>query len=172
MSDGKMSGGMKALIGCAAGCGGLMALGMIGFIVLAMMAPEDNIVAGSQMPSEQVQTLKSIGALNDDEQIVYFYTVGLMDITEGGSFFTDKRVVNYIPVGETGHHINEASYEEITAINPTWSTSWIDNTIFTIEKDDGTFFDLEVTALEQADKRFHQRLLKEWSKHGGGESGE
>lgn len=161
-----MSGLTKGLLGCGIGCGVLLLLGMASFVWFAMVTPEDDAIAGSQMPSGYVEALQEIGALQADETIIYFYTPGLLSIEEGGSFFTDKRIVSYHPDGEK-HIVNAATYEEVADISVDYSATWPDNTVITVDCKDGRLFSLEVTTTESADRRFAERLLEVWKQHGG-----
>lgn len=161
----------KTLIGCTIGCVTLFALTVVAFVALAVITPEDDAIPGSQMPGDYLDRLTEMGALKSDEKIVYFYTIGLVSIEEGGSFYTDRSVVHYMPDGDD-FIINAAAYEDIASISPEYSDNWADNTIITIEQTDGTLFNLEVSTTEGADKRFVNRLLDEWEKHRGEPEGE
>ncbi len=72
-------------------CGGLVA----GLLYLGAYAPETSVYVGNQTPNRFLDTAKSVGALDDDEKVLYFYSDALTDIREGFYFVSDKKVAVY-----------------------------------------------------------------------------
>lgn len=152
------------------GCGALFALAAIvtlgGLMWLGTVSPDTKAVKGSAMEATDIQTLRDLGYLQADENIIYFYSDGLLDIAEEGAFFTERRVVQY-EEGDSAADIDQATYEEIADIELEEVDSWIDNSTVVVERNDGSAMYLEVSTEDDGDRKFHSRLVQEWKKHRG-----
>jgi len=60
--------------------------------------------------------------INDDEQILYFYSDGWFSIKDDGQFISDRYVVSYYNNPEDGElYGGYAAYEEIEELSVEWS---------------------------------------------------
>jgi hypothetical protein len=93
-------------------CGGVVAW----VVYLAAYGPETSVYTGNQVPRRYIEIMKSVGALDDDETILYFYSDAMTDIRDGFYFVSDKKVVVYVQSAEeplTVVHFDEIAMSEL-----------------------------------------------------------
>lgn len=123
--------------------------------------PSTHVIPGSGISNMNKQFLRENGLLEDDETIIYFYSDGIFSIEGEGNFFTNNSVVSY--ENQSGElYGGIAYYNEIDDIKVEFSNAFLDDTIITIIKKDGTNFMLIVPAEEGLDRVFVSSLLKLW----------
>ena len=75
---------------------------IVGIIVFAFLligsiagniGPDTSVYLGRQIPKKFVNEIKSIGLLEEGEEIAYFYSDAFLDIKSGLYFLTEERVV-------------------------------------------------------------------------------
>lgn len=72
---------------CMGGAGWLAYIGMKG--------PQTYVVSGNQIKSHHMDTIRSLGLLESDEEIIQFYSDALVDVQNGMYMITDDRVILY-----------------------------------------------------------------------------
>ena len=72
-------------------CGG----GMGVLFLLGSMGPEISVYTGNEVPQGFVETLKEVGALSEEETLLYFYSDALYDIRDGCYLVSDRKVAVY-----------------------------------------------------------------------------
>jgi len=77
-----------------------------------------------------------------------------LDFTHRG---VEREIKNYCH-----WEIEEATYDQIAEIDVAYSDNWLDDSLITITRTDGSQFFLLVSNAEHKDKTFYQRLLKQW----------
>lgn len=60
------------------------------------LRPTAFAVAGNELPEEHLSALRSVGHVEADETVRYFYSDGVSSILEDGNLFTDDRIVSYV----------------------------------------------------------------------------
>lgn len=126
--------------------------------------PSSHAISGAKISSKNLLFLRDNGLLENDETIVYFYSDGLFSIKGEGNFYTSHSVVSY--ENQSGElYGGLAYYNEIKDIKVEYSNSFLDNTIITITKIDGSSFILIVSTEEQLDKIFTRNLITLWQKN-------
>lgn len=143
----------------------LVVVGLVAIGVLAEMniLPNTRVVAGSELPDSQRDFLVKSTGLAADEEILYFYSLGMWSIEEDGQFITDKRVVSYW-AGDDGELVCcSAEYADITGVSPTFEEGWLDDSKITVTTDEDEF-ELYVSTEKDGDHEFHDRLVAEWRK--------
>jgi hypothetical protein len=156
--------GFKILTGCGIGCGGLLVLGFAVLVIIGLVSPPVEAVAGGALDQAYLETLEANGYLEPGEQVLYFYTNGLWSIEENGNFFTDRKVVAY-EEGDTPATAAVARYAEIADIGIEYSDSWLDDSVITVTRAGGDEFILLVASDSRGDRKFFNRLVSEWRKH-------
>ena len=74
---------------------GILALGILGVLMDTGHAPSDRVLSAQEIPDNQYQELVAEGIVEPGESIEFFYSEGLLSITEAGSVLTDRRVIAY-----------------------------------------------------------------------------
>jgi hypothetical protein len=97
--ESKSKGSWKWLWGLLIG-GGLLVLlpcgGCVGFLVyMTSVGPETSVYTANELPKRFEETAREVGALEDGERILYFYSDALTDIRSGFYFVSDRKVVAY-----------------------------------------------------------------------------
>lgn len=156
----------KFFFGAGLGCSLMIGLAFFGLILLAMVTPSDEAVPGKSMADSDLEMLRELEILAADERIIYFYSPGVFDISEGGSFFTDRRVVAYVQ-SDGNDTLEQATYADIANIDVVYSEDWLEDSLIVATRHDGTEILLSITNTERSDRRFFNRLLREWKEKGG-----
>ena len=156
----------KLVLGAGLGCAGLIVLLLVGLITLLVVMPSAEVLPGSAVPADDLQTLRKLKILGADEKPIYFFTSGILGPEEGGSFFSERRVVAY-QRGDADETLEEAAWTDIAGLDVAYSDNWLDDTVITVTRTDKTEFVLTVSNSEHGDRRFYNRLMKEWRKKTG-----
>jgi hypothetical protein len=134
-------------------------LGSIGYL------PGTVVVPGDQLWQKDIDYLRSEEILGPDEEIEYFYSEGVLSISEGGQFISDQYVTSYWPDFETGETtIYYARYEDIEDISVSISDSIFEDTVVTVTATDGTQFELWLSAEGGGDQKFIDAMKVHWNK--------
>lgn len=147
--------------GC--GCGAALAT-LVGLwaIYAIYFAPPLGVVSHEGLRAKDLEVLEKLKLLDEGEKIIYFYTQGVLSIREDGSYYTDRKVVSYKSDGDDRMYIETASYDDIEAMQPKYSTSWLEQSTVTVARNDGTDFVLYMSPDEKESRKFYNRLLEEW----------
>ncbi|MEM7481905.1 MAG: hypothetical protein AAF481_12090 [Acidobacteriota bacterium] len=129
----------KILIFGGLGCAGLIGMVVVGFFVLASLGPDTSIYTGRQVPKRFVSTIDSLGLLEDDERIRYFYSDALFDIKDGFYFVTDSKLVVYSDAWAEPETI--IPFEEIESLEAEYNDSFLTDSMVFVT----TLTDLEVS---------------------------
>jgi len=163
-----MSVAKKWGLGCGiltAICVGLLFGGLVllGLFIEAGVLPDTLVQRGDEVSDRHAETLKEIGALGPDEELLYFYSSGFLSIKEDGNLLTDKRVVSY-ETWEGEFELASIPLEEITNIvveveGNTWEDAEI--RVESASEDLHLFLSVE----EGRDKEFLKALHAKWEEH-------
>jgi hypothetical protein len=159
-----MSDAGKFFFGAGLGCAGMVGLAFVALIVLAVVLPTDEPIPGKAMREDDLEALRELGILNEGEKIIYFYSPNVLDVSERGSFFSEDRVVAYA-YADAEDTLEQATYQEIADVDVTYSEGWLEDTVVVVTREDDTEVLLVVANTDQGDRRFYNRLVKEWRKH-------
>ncbi|MDE1466045.1 DUF4234 domain-containing protein [Spartinivicinus poritis] len=125
--------------------------------------PSTSIISGNKMWDKDIEFLRKEKLLKNDEEIIYFYSAGLLSIAEDGQFISNCCIVSYSQNTEdstlSGYY---AYYENIKDISVTWSSSPVDDTVVTIYENDGSEFEAWLSSENKGDKIFVEELKKRW----------
>ena len=101
--------------------------------------------------------------LEPDEEVLYFYSAGLLSIREDGNLFTDRRVISYQEL-DGQLDLYDAAYDDITSINFTPSNNMFEDSTITINLTNGDWFVLFISTESNGDDTFYQKLHELWQK--------
>ena len=139
----------------------ILGLVTVGTLMETGLLPDSVILEGDKLSGRQLETLRSNGLLAPEEQIVLFYSDGLLSILEDGNFFTEDRVVSYQQTGDT-LSVETARYDEIEAIEVDYGNGAFDYTRILVTTSDGWEFLLILPAEGEKDEEFVYQLKEAW----------
>jgi hypothetical protein len=135
----------------------LTVLGAIGYF------PSTAVTTGDQLWERDKQYLVESNLLGPDEEIIYFYSLGVFSIAEDGQFISDEYVTTYFQDPDDGEtYMDFAAYENIEDIEVAWSESFFEDTVVTVTDADGFEFQLWLSAENDGDHRFVDALKERW----------
>ncbi|MGB5411773.1 MAG: hypothetical protein WBN09_09615 [Woeseiaceae bacterium] len=135
----------------------LVALSAIGYF------PGTAVTTGDDLWDRDKAYLIEANLLGPDEEIIYFYSLGVFSIAEDGQFISDEYVTTYVQDPEDGEtYMDFAAYENIQDIEVQWSESFFEDTVVTVIDRDGFEFDLWLSAENGGDRKFVDALNARW----------
>lgn len=122
------------------------------------------VLAGAQLPTDYLETIRETGVLDDDEDVVFFYSDALMDIRDGFYLLTDRKVVVYsatysdpaIPV----------PFDDIRDLEVEFDDSFLADSTVWITRSDGSTVSFPLSSERGGDKRFYEALEVRWKESG------
>jgi hypothetical protein len=150
-----------ALIWCLVGFGLLVLLscgGLFGWAVwIGLHGPETHVYTGNQLPGAYIETIKDVGALNDNEKILYFYSDALLDIRDGFCFVSNQKLVLYSETSGTDP-LTVISFQDIKELDIVRDDSfWFDSQI-TVFLTDGVPVSFPVSSELERDMKFFKAI--------------
>ena len=164
---------MPAVLGLvlAIACPCMGAFGLLTIFGLGMESgyfPDSKAVPGEKLSERSLRFLRAKGLIDEAEQVLYFYSGGVLDIEGDGSFFTDARVVRYYEDLVSGEFVSHsATYDAIASIEPELTDDWMGDSTIRVTRDDGEEILLAVCNDERGDREFLKRLRQEWERRRG-----
>ena len=129
-------------------CGGLCA----GLIYFGSITPETSVYTGNRVPQKYLRTMRTVGALDDDESLLFFYSDALTDIRDGFYFVSDKRVVIYSQ--NAVRPLTSLPFEEITDAELYRDESFFEDSEITLYDVDGQIHSFPVSSEYNRDEQF------------------
>ncbi len=136
----------------------LASLCLIGLLVIGNLSPETFIYTEKQIPKRFLKTVKSLGLLEEDETIQYFYSDGFLKIEQGMYFVTDKNLTLYStewPEPSLRIPLNELFYVEAE-----FNDSFFEDSYVTIASNDIEYAFFPLSSERGLDKKFVEYLEK------------
>lgn len=165
--------GRKPLVGCLLVFGAVLGLGFVALMTLGLMLesgylPPTEVTTGEDTPKKHVERVREIGALQAEEEVLLFYSWGVLDAAEGGSALTNRGVVIWFEDGdlESGYDIDRVPYAAIQKADIYERGSFLEDTLIEIETRRMYYF-APVSTEAGGDDLFLDRLLEEWGERGG-----
>ena len=156
------------LVGCVAlGC--LVATATAAVVLLVTMIdsgriPDSAAMPGGALREETLSMLRESGLLGVDEEVLYYYSDGVISFREDGNFFTDQRVVSYW-IEDDELVMEDAIYLEIADIATTFNDGLFANSDIWVERLDGDSFYLAVSNESGLDRVFVRLLMDTWQEN-------
>lgn len=135
-------------------CGGCLTF----LFYVGLYTPDTAVYAGNQVPSEFVDAMRAVGALEEGEKIRFFYSDALFDIRDGFYFVSDQRVVVYQQ--EAATPLTTAPFDEIESVDITRGPSWWEDGQIILLLKDGTPVGFPISREEDGDLRFLEEIQK------------
>lgn len=108
----------KVFTGCLIAFGIFVAFIMVLLVGLGVAITEGYLPDAVALPKGKIhpryiETMRTMGVLEADEEAQYFYSAAMTSIKNNGNLFTDKRVITYSTYNDK-LDISAATYAEIT----------------------------------------------------------
>ena len=121
--------------------------------------PSTEVLAGDKLPKSEVRTLLSEGIIDDNEQVVYFYSAGVSSILEDGNLLTDRRVISYFTNDENELEVYELFFAEIRNVELVQDGNFLNDSIYKVFSNEGdAWLLLYLSAESRGDIRFVEAL--------------
>lgn len=134
-------------------CGGIVVWAMY----IGTVGPDTSVYTGNQVPARFTNTMRSVGALDDDETIFYFYSDAMSDIRGGFYFVSDKKVVIYSE-SAGGVPLTVVQFDEIADVDLYRNESFFEDSQITLELKDGRPISFPVSSELDRDQRFFDTI--------------
>lgn len=128
------------------------------------LIPTTEVIKGEQMLGFNIKYLQRKKVIEPGDKIELFYSSAFLNLREDGNGFTKRHVFSYWDDDGT-LSVETADYQDIKDIKVTWSGSYLDNTVISIERHDETNFLLYVDNEGEQDKHFVKQLKQLWQAH-------
>jgi hypothetical protein len=165
------SGGVgKAILWIAVGLGACILLPCCGFLgwaaYLGAYGPETSVYTGNEVPARFMKVMKTVGALENGETILYFYSDAMADIRDGFYFVSDRGVAVYSDV--TGEEpLIKIPFDQIVDAELTRDESFFVDSEITLELKDGRPVSFPVSSEGDKDERFFEAIQNGMSRAAG-----
>jgi hypothetical protein len=138
---------------------GLILAAMMGTCVLLFaQSPDTKVLDGRQIPKRHVEQIRSLGILDPDERIDYFYSDAMFDIEDGFYLLTDRRVVIYSRTFDEPAIL--VPYEEIEEVEGEFSDNWMQDSYVLLTLKNGSGASFPVSPEAGGDRRVFDALKK------------
>lgn len=153
------------LLGGVATVGIIGCSGIIAFIAyVGINGPETSVYTGNRIPSRFLGTMESVGALDDDEKILFFYSNGMTDIRNGFYFVSDRKVVIYLKAAGDSP-LTAIPFDNIAEVELYRNESFLEDSEITLYLEDGQVLSFPVSSEYDRDQKFfdaiHDRTAKQ-----------
>ncbi len=102
--------------------------------------------------------MKEVGALEEGEKLLYFYSDAIMDIRDSFCFVSNKRVVTYSrELGDSD--LTAITFDEIKSVDIHRDESFLTDSTITIETDEDRF-SFPVSSEQDRDQDFHDEIKR------------
>jgi hypothetical protein len=130
--------------------------------IVGTVGPASAVVRGDDLSAPRLEYLQDIGALGEDDDLLYFYSAGFVSIRNTGVVISDRGVTSYWidPVTE---EMDSASltYAQMAAVEVNPASSVLRDTVVRISASDGSWFmftlspegGLDREAIEEIERR-------------------
>ncbi len=129
------------------------------FMYVGAYGPETSVYPGDKVPSRFTDTMKEVGALEEGEEILFFYSDGFTDILDGFYFVSDQRVVIYSPLAP-GEPLTSISFDEIAELEIYRDESFLSDSEITLTLDNGEYVFVPVSSELGRDRKFFDAIIK------------
>ncbi len=139
---------------------GLITLSVVGLFMLGKDAPETYVELAHQVSREQTQELRKRGALNDDEQLFFFYGYGLSRDDELVAV-TSKRVAVFDSSAEQA--LTSVDYEKVVDAELVRDESFFTDSQIYLYLEDESVFAFLVSSEKRNDERVFEYVKRQIS---------
>ena len=126
-------------------------------IYIGVVSPETSVYPGRVVPQRFVSEMKDLGALNEDEEVLYFYSDALIDIRDGFYFVSDRRVVIYSDLMD-GDPLVAYEFDKIDDVLLDRDEAFFNDSIITIFAHNGESIEFPVSSEYDRDEDFFEAI--------------
>jgi hypothetical protein len=128
-------------------------------VYVGAVGPETSVYPGNLVPKRFLTSMRDVGALEEGEQIDFFYSDGFTDIRNGFYFVSDRKVVIYAEdAGDTP--LTVVTFDEILDAHLVRDTSFLEDSEIVLELDDGRVLPFPVSSERDRDILFHEAIVR------------
>ncbi len=130
--------------------------------MLSFLFSCNHIQTGDALSSADIQYIKSLHLLDQNEKIYKFYSEYKKKVA--GNFFTNKRIAKYW-IDERDKNKNQISfafYPDIKSIDTVYNAGATYSPYMLVTKTDGTQFKVSVNGKKEEIKSFFEDALAQW----------
>ena len=121
----------------------------------------EKIINGNDLPSSTISHIKKLGILDNNEQILYFYSS--LNNRVSGNFITKKRIASYWQNKTSNeNYIKQAYYDEIKSITINHGDGFEFSSAFIIELNNGQNFNVYFNDNRENINKLYNELLNIW----------
>ncbi len=120
--------------------------------------PSTQVMPGYMIHAGDRTFLEQSGVVEPGEEILWFYSEGILSIETDGNLLTSTRAVSYWLDPDAGFQIESAHYYEIADLSVKRAPSPLDNTEVTVHRRGGSWFVLVLSAEDDRDQLFIKEL--------------
>lgn len=121
------------------------------------LIPKQEVIKGEKLWSYQKQNMIKKGIINLNDKIEYFYSNAAFLVEEDGNGITQRHVFSYWRVGNKTH-VELAGFDQIDSVEGTNSDGVSDINVVTVNRKDGSSFNLFLSYTDEKDKLFIAEL--------------
>jgi len=136
-------------------CGGAV----LALVYAVARGPETSVYTGNQVPRRYVEAIREVGALNDGETILYFYSDALADVRDGFYFVSDEKVAVYSQTA-AGSPLTAVPFDQIADLQLFRNESFFEDSQITLELKDGTPVSFPVSSEYDKDQEFFDAIAQ------------
>ena len=126
------------------------------------ITPSDKVISGEDIHQYNLRKMHRNGVIEPSDDIKYFYSSAILFYLSDGNGFTEDYVFSYWKDDSGNFNLEKASYDEVKEIEVEWSDVFLDDTVITIYRKDGSDFVLYVSNTDGGDKIFYNKLKSFW----------
>ena len=133
-------------------------------ILFSLILSCNQIEYGNSLKQSEIEYIKSLGLLEDTEEIKKFYSEHTNEIA--GNFFTNKRLAKYwIDKGDSSKNvISSAFYGDIITIDTIYDAGLTYCPYLVVTKKDKSTFKVCVEGTKEEVKLFFEEAISNWKK--------
>jgi hypothetical protein len=137
------------------GCCGIMAF----FGYVGAVGPDTSVYTANRIPQRFMDTIDDVGALDEDEKILYFYSDAMTDILDGFYFVSDKKVVIYShSFGD--EPLTAIAFDDIVDADLYRDESFFDDSEITLYLKDDQVLSFPVSSDSDRDQQFFDAIYE------------
>lgn len=124
--------------------------------------PDTLVQSGDELPERLRARIAEI-ALEEDEEIVRFYSAGVLDVREDGNLLTNRAVVSWYEDPEEGLSTDRVALSDVDWVDAEFSSTFFEDTILSVYESDeagGEGVTLWLSTEDAMDFEFVQELVR------------
>ena len=126
-------------------------------LYIGVVSPDTSVYPGKAVPQRFISEMKDLGALSEDEEVLYFYSDAFIDIRDGFYFVSDRRVVIYSEMRE-GDPLVTYEFDEIDDVLLDRDESFLYDSIVTVFAHNGESIEFPVSSEYNRDEDFFEAI--------------